>query len=201
MSSKRENGFTIYELMITVLIVGLVVALGLPSLGSVSRDNRIALTASELQNAFKIARSEAIRASNTITLCASDNAMADDADCRGDWQNGYIIFNDLDGNLVRAGADETLIQVQPALPDGIQLAVENDARYFSFSANGTGRGDVDGRRAVSRIVICDDRGVDERSRDKSSGELLVATPLGHMTATRDHDIVSNALRHIDGGCG
>ena len=85
MSSKRENGFTIYELMITVLIVGLVVALGLPNLGSMSRDNRVTVTASDLQNAFKLARSEAIRARNTITLCASDNAMADDADCRGDY--------------------------------------------------------------------------------------------------------------------
>lgn len=201
MSSKRENGFTIYELMITVVIVGLVVALGLPNLGSVSRDNRITVAASDLQNAFKLARSEAIRASNTITLCASDNAMADDADCRGDWQDGYIVFNDIDGNLVRAGADETLIQVQPALAGGIQLAVENDARYFSFSASGTGRGDVDGRRAISRIIICDDRGLDETSRDQSSGELLVATPLGHMTATRDHETVSNVLRQIDGGCG
>ena len=56
MSSKWENGFTIYELMITVLIVGLVVALGLPNLGSVSRENRITVTASDLQNAFKLAR-------------------------------------------------------------------------------------------------------------------------------------------------
>lgn len=201
MASKRQNGFTIYELMITVLIVGLVVALGLPNLGSVARDNQITVTANDLQNAFKLARSEAIRARNTITLCASDNALADDADCRGDWDDGFIVFNDLDGNLVRAGDDEKLIQVQPALAEGVQLAVENNARYFSFAANGTGRGDVDGRRAVSRIVICDDRGLEETSRGKSSGELLVATPLGHMTATRDHDAVSNALRSIDGGCG
>ena len=149
MASKRQNGFTIYELMITVLIVGLVVALGLPNLGSVARDNQITVTANDLQNAFKLARSEAIRARNTITLCASDNALADDADCRGDWDDGFIVFNDLDGNLVRAGADETLIQVQPALAEGVQLAVENDACYFSFAANGTGRGDVNERRAVS----------------------------------------------------
>ena len=187
--------------MITVLIVGLVVALGLPKLGTVSRDNRVTVAASDLQNAFKLARSEAIRARNTITLCASDNAMVEDADCRGSWDDGYIVFNDIDGNLVRAGDEETLIQVQPELAESIRLAVENNARYFSFSANGTGRGDVDGRHAVSRIIVCDARGLDETSQGKSSGELLVVTPLGYMTSTRDHDIVSGALRHMKGGCG
>lgn len=200
MSHKLENGFTIYELMITVLIVGLVLALGLPNLNSFSQDNRVATATNDLQNAFKIARSEAVRARKNVTVCASDNSMSANADCRGDWQDGFIVFIDNDGNLARDGADDTMVRSHPAVADRIRLVVANDANYFGFTSTGAGRGDVGGLTAVSQIVVCDERGVEETSRGNSSARLFIATPLGFAATTRDHSVVSDAIRQMGKSC-
>jgi len=200
MRYRPENGFTIYELMITILIIGLVLALGLPSLRSVTQDNRVTVTTSDLQNAFKIARSEAVRARANVTVCASDNSLSDDADCRGEWRDGFIVFVDNDGNLARDAAHETLIRVHPASEDGVRLVVANDAKYFGFTPTGASRGDVDGLAAVSHIVVCDERGIAQASQGNSTATLIIATPLGLATVTRDHNMVGNAMQQMDKSC-
>jgi prepilin-type N-terminal cleavage/methylation domain-containing protein len=200
MRHRRKNGFTIYELMITILIIGLVLALGLPSLRSVVQDNRVTTTTSDLQSAFKIARSEAVRARTNVTICASDNSSSDDADCRGEWQDGFIVFVDTDGDLTRDAADDTLIRAHPAVVDGVRLVVANDAKYFGFTSTGTSRGDVDELSAVSQIVVCDERGIAEASQGNSTARLIIATPLGLATATRDHNMVGNAMQQMGKSC-
>ncbi|MGI9202251.1 MAG: GspH/FimT family pseudopilin [Woeseiaceae bacterium] len=200
MRHRLENGFTIYELMITILIIGLVLALGLPSLRSVVQDNRVTAATSDLQNAFKIARSEAVRARANVTVCASDNSLSYDADCRGEWQDGYIVFVDNDGNLARNAADEAMVRTHPAAADGVRLLVANDAKFFSFTSTGISRGDVDELSAVSQIIVCDERGLAEASQDNSTARLIIATPLGLTTATRNYSMVNNAMQMMGKSC-
>ena len=197
---RSTTGFTLHELLFTLVIVGVVLALGLPNLGSFSADQRLTVAASDLQNAFKLARSEAIRSRGNVTVCASENSMSVDADCRGTWRDGFIVFADVDGNLVRVGADEKIIRAHPASAAGVQLLAVNDAHYFSFGAAGTGRGDVDGAIAVSQIVICDERGNAEAAAGESAGRLFVATPQGLTTTSRERSMVGDALRRIADGC-
>jgi len=198
---RTTTGFTLHELLIALVIVGIALALGLPNLGSVAADQRLTGAASDLQNAFKLARSEAIRSRGNVTICASDNSMSIDADCRGDWRDGFIVFADVDGNLVRAGADEQIFRAHPASTGGVQLVAVNNAHYFSFNSAGAGRGDVDGAVAVSQIVICDARGNAEAAGGDSAGRLFVATPQGLTTTSRDRNMVGDALRRIGNGCG
>lgn len=201
MRYTAENGFTIYELMITILIVGIVLALGLPNLSAFKEDNRISVTINDLQNTFRVARSEAVRAKANVTICASDNSQSPDANCGGQWHNGYIAFVDVDGNLARDGAGETLLKAIPAVADNIHLVVADDANYFGFTSAGTGRGDLGTNAAISQIVVCDERGPVETSQGRSAAHLFVATPLGLATTTHDYDAVSRALQQMNESCG
>ena len=192
MKKRTQTGFTLYELMVTLLIVGVVLTLGIPNLSEFTRNSRITSTANDLHAAFLMARSEAARAKTNITICASSNSMASDSNCQGTWDQGFIVFIDDDANLIRAGATETVLRAHPEAAEGVTLTVANDATYFMFAATGLGRQDAGFNTAMSRVIICDERGVIETSKDFSAGRLFVATPLGRATVIRDHTMVDTA---------
>jgi type IV fimbrial biogenesis protein FimT len=200
MKKRTQTGFTLYELLITLLIVGVVLTLGIPNMTAFTRNSRITTTANDLHAAFQVARSEAARAKTNITICASDNSMDAGADCQGSWEDGFIVFVDNNGDIARAGAGETVLRAHPGIANGVSLAVGNDATYFSYASTGLGRGNVGGVPAVDQIIVCDDRGVGEASKDFSFGRLLVATPLGRATVLRDVTLVGDALTAMGKTC-
>lgn len=200
MKVQTENGFTLYELMITLLIVGVVLTLGMPNLTAFTQNSRITTTANDLHAAFQVARSEAARSKSNITICASDNSMDAAADCQGNWEDGFIIFMDLNGDIARAGIGENVLRAHPAVANGVNLAVANNSTYFSYAPTGLGRGNVGGAPAVSQVIVCDERGLAETSKDSSAGRLFVATPLGRATVLRDYTMVNSALTNMGVTC-
>jgi type IV fimbrial biogenesis protein FimT len=187
--NKPQAGFTLYELMITLLIVAVILSFGMANLGDFTRNGRMTATANDLHAAFHMARSEAARAKTNITLCAS----ADGAQCGGTWDQGYIVFGDTGADLVVDGTDTILRQHGP-VETGVTLQVENDATYFSYSPTGLGRGDVAGP-ALTRVLMCDKRGNVTAAGGSSAARLFVVTPLGRATILRDQAQIGAA-----GGC-
>lgn len=200
MKKRTQRGFTLYELLITVLIVGVVLTLGVPNMTEFTRNSRITGTSNQLHAAFLMARSEAARAKNIVTICASANSMTAAADCGGTWDQGFIVFFDTNGDLLRNAVDETVLRAHPASAEGISLAVANDATFFSYGASGLGRGNVGGNQAVTQVIVCDDRGTVELTQDFSAARLFVATPLGRATIVRDVTMVDNALALMGKTC-
>ena len=200
MKVPTQNGFTLYELLITLLIVGVVLTLGMPNLTAFTQNSRITSTANDLHAAFQVARSEAARSKSNITICASDNSMAAAADCQGTWEDGFIVFIDLNGDLARAGGGESVLRAHPAVARGVSLTVANNSTFFSYASTGLGRGNVGGAPAISQIIVCDKRGLAETSKDFSAGRLFVATPLGRATVLRDYTMVNNALTNMGLTC-
>ena len=200
MDKRTQNGFTLYELMITVLIVGVVLAFSIPNMQAFTQNSRMTSTANDLHASFHLARSESSRAKTNIMVCASANSMAANANCGGTWEQGYIVFVDEDGDLTRSGAAETVLRAHPAIADGVSFAVADDATYFSYSSTGLGRPNVGGNAAVSQIVMCDERGNVKAAGGSSAGRLFVATPLGRATIFRDEGLIGDALTEMGKSC-
>jgi len=192
MNKTTEKGFTLYELMITVAIVGVVLAVGVPNMVAYSQNSRMTSTANDLHAAFHLARSEASRAKTFITICASANSMAGTPTCNGNWDEGYIVFLDLDGS-VQTGVGESILFRQGALPEGVILKVINNAKYFSFAGTGLGRGQVGANPSLTQVVMCDDRGNITAAGGNSAARLFVATPLGRATIQRDKTMIQDIL--------
>jgi prepilin-type N-terminal cleavage/methylation domain-containing protein len=78
-----RNGFTLYELLITLLIVGMVLTLGIPNFTEFTRNSRMTATANDLHSALQLARSEAARLLVTTPLgrtrVVRDRAIINDA--------------------------------------------------------------------------------------------------------------------------
>jgi type IV fimbrial biogenesis protein FimT len=196
MNKRTQHGFTLYELMITVSIVGVVLAFSVPNLQAFTQNSRMTSTANDLHAAFHLARSESSRAKTNITICASANSMAADANCGGTWDQGYIVFVDENGDLLKS-QDESVLRAHPKIAKGVSLAVENDATYFSYSSTGLGRQDVDG---MSRVVMCDERGNVVAAGGSSASRLFIVTPLGRATILRDEELIGRALIDMEKSC-
>jgi len=200
MKRKNQAGFTLYELLITVLIVGVILAFGIPNMSEFTQNSRMTATANDLHGAFHLARSESSRAKTNITICASANAADAGANCGGTWDQGYIVFVDDNGDLSRNGANETVLRRQEGIAEGVMLRVANASTYFSYASTGLGRTNVNGTPAVSQIVMCDSRGNITAAGGNSAARLFVVTPLGRATIIRDQAMIGNALANMGAAC-
>lgn len=89
---RGAAGFTLIELMITVLVGLVLITLALPSFDSTMVSGRISSQSNELVATLQLARAEAIRRNVRVVVCPSANGTT----CAGataNW-NGWVAFVD-----------------------------------------------------------------------------------------------------------
>ena len=203
MNKRTQSAFTLYELMVTLTIAGIVLMVGIPSMGEFRQNSRMVSTANDLHSSFHMARSEAARAKTFITICASDDSMADPPSCGGEFEDGWIVFvdDDLDGVIeasdgnIAVDLGESILRRFPARHESLIIDTTGMGDYFSFAATGLGRGNVTGTPPVTVAVICDVRGNVPAAGGRSAARVLVITPLGRAAVLRDIGQVDD-----HGGC-
>lgn len=196
MDNKTQAGFTLYELLITVLVIGVILTFAVPNMQDFARNSRMTSTANDMHAAFHLARSESSRAKSNITICPSANG----ASCGGTWEDGYIVFVDEDGDLTVDGGTDSVLRRHDEVAEGVSLAIADDATYFSYASTGLGRPNVGGNTAISQVVMCDDRGNIIGPGGNSAARLFVVTPLGRATIIRETDMIEDALTAMNKTC-
>ncbi|WP_232802412.1 GspH/FimT family pseudopilin [Alloalcanivorax mobilis] len=76
-----SHGFTIIELMVTVAVAGVLLAIAVPSFRTLTANNALRSTASDLVTALHTARAQAVNLRAEVRLSASG----------GDWSDGWLI--------------------------------------------------------------------------------------------------------------
>ena len=123
------------------------------------------------------------------------SSQDDAATCNGTFDDGWIVFLDLNGDVQRAGAGENLLRRHPKIDSQLDINVAGAATFFSFAPTGLGRGDVGGNTSFTTAVLCDPRGNVTAAGGNSAARYLVVTPIGRATVIRDVSIIGAA-----GGC-
>ena len=95
---RKKSGFTLIELIVTISIVSILASIAIPSFTGMIKSNRISAGTNELVSALFLARSEALKRSNPVSICTS----IDQATCSGgtDFAKGWVIFLDCDDDGV-----------------------------------------------------------------------------------------------------
>ncbi len=194
MKTKKQTGFTLYELLTTMLIVGVVLTLGIPNMQSFRQNSRMTAAANDLHSSFHLARSEASRAKTNITICASADSFAVTPTCGGQLEAGWVVFEDRDGDIV-VDAGEPILRRFPPMETSIVVNTTGPDDYFSFASTGLGRGNITGTPPLATMVLCDIRGNVRGGGGKSTARVLVVTPLGRATVLADEGQVT-----FHGGC-
>jgi len=108
---RRHRGYTLLELLIVMSIVAILAMIAEPGFQYVTNSNRVATEVNSLLGDVLFARSEAVKEGQTVTICSSTDGQT----CSGsiDWQNGWIVFLDTNGDHVVQAPGEAVIRVQP----------------------------------------------------------------------------------------
>ncbi len=173
---------TLVELMVGIAVMGVLLAVGVPSFQSFIASSRITTTNNDFVSAMALARSEAIRRGTRITVCKSATGAA--CVTTGDWAQGWIVFVDTTRAPPNATVDagETIVSRSQAVPAGLSIAGDAAlANFISFSPDGTVR-DMSGAALQGRVRVCSNSGSldnGRRARDitlASTGRLTTTTP-------------------------
>ncbi|MCG9695996.1 GspH/FimT family pseudopilin [Shewanella sp. Isolate11] len=117
-------GFTLVELMVTIAVAAILLAIGVPSLTSIYESVRVNNNIEKINNILAFARNQAISYGATVNVCAYASATS----CGTNWGNGIRVFiTDADG------ADHELRAI-----DGFNSndAVKGPTATLTFSSEG-----------------------------------------------------------------
>lgn len=115
---KKNSGFTLIELMVTISVAAILAAVAIPSMQDLIARNQITSANNELVAATMYARSEAVLRGQSVRVCNSNTTTASSMSsitCSGDdsWASGWIVFVDADGDDARTttGTTEPVLRV------------------------------------------------------------------------------------------
>jgi len=118
-----QQGFTLIELMVTIAVLGILLAIAVPSFMDAVLGSKLSSAANSLVANAYLARGEAIKRNGVVQLCAGSSCPGS-----GGWEQGWI---------VRA-ADGTVIQRQSALSPGLKMTESGGINSIDFQPTGVG---------------------------------------------------------------
>ncbi len=136
---KKNLGFTLLELLITVALISIVTALAVPSMRSFSQNDRLTTNINTMVGHLAYARSEAVKRHAQVSICISNDTLG----CTGgSWEDGWMVYVDVNANgtFDPATLGEDILRVNQAMdgnntltPTGYVAQVTYDNRGFVTS--------------------------------------------------------------------
>ncbi|MGR8918548.1 MAG: GspH/FimT family pseudopilin [Gammaproteobacteria bacterium] len=106
MNTKKQNGFTIIELMVAIAVAMIVLGMGVPSFAALIRNNDAVAEINDLAAAISLARSEAVGRGVEVTVVPASGS---------DWTSGWLVGIDSDGDDTFPEAGEPVLRTYPAV--------------------------------------------------------------------------------------
>ena len=173
--TKNNHGFTLIELVVTVAVFGIVLAIAAPSMSGFLESNRRAAQVNTFVSALNLARSEAVKRNTDITVCSRNDAGTA-CDAAEGWDNGWIVFvdNDVLGTI---DGDDAILRVYKQIfkretPKDVTLKeTVADSRFITFQARGQAN-------ITASFERCDDGGA-------AQARAIMVTTSGRIRLSKD----------------
>ena len=172
----RAKGFTLIELMVTVSLVVILMAVAVPSLTTFQRNAQLTSFSNTMLASINAARGEAMKRGQFAVVVPSDGT---------NWSSGWIVFVDVavagatPFNGVYDSASDITILTQPAPPSYLTITFDASG-YSKTKAGGFGaltfevkRNDATGADALAQT---------RRIKVASTGRVRVCTPVSSPDA-------------------
>jgi type IV fimbrial biogenesis protein FimT len=170
---SKNRGLTLLELLMTLIIVGIINALALPSFSRTLSQNQLATQANILITGLNYARSEAIKRGHPVVIRKTG----------AEWENGWRIFVDLDRsttaktNNFDAGTDLEL-RIYEALPPHYTLRGNNNfVNFIRYEPTGLSNN-------IGSFALCDNKDNDNLPQPWTA-RLIIVNRAGRARIGRD----------------
>ncbi len=154
MGKSLRKGFTALELIVTMAVVAILLAASVPAFKNYSWNLRMKTAVDALQTDLVLARGRAISHNIQTVICPATDS--DDCSGRSDWQDGWIVFTDLNRDR-RKQDGEPLLRHAGAVAF-LDINSSRSRTHLRFYPNGTAPG------SNISILFCDQRGAGNASR-------------------------------------
>lgn len=172
------KGFTLIELMVTMALVAILMAVAVPSMRDFQRNSQLTAFANTMLATINTAKSEAMKRGRSVVIVPFDGS---------DWKTGMIVFVDMNNNRTYDSTTDVLIKTYSmTAPDYLTVTSNGPPAasppYMRFDAQGYAnpagsdtknftlsivRNDVTGNEVIQQT---------RRLKGATTGRVLICTP-------------------------
>ena len=136
MPAKRQSGFTLLELMVTLVVASILATLAYPNMRDFMRRNRAVEQSNGMQSNLQYARGQAAATRSYVSICpltAAGGTVCDTAD--GNYANGWIIYTAPTPNTAYTAATGYSVEQALAAPANASI-VADTAGVLTYNSLG-----------------------------------------------------------------
>jgi len=136
-SERYQSGFTLVELLITIVISAILLTIAAPTFNNQVQQSHISGHVTDMIAALNLARSEAVKTGAAVTMCRSTDQASCSTGAAG-WESGWIVFYDPNFNAT-VDSGETVLRAYSPFTNGDTAAVASGngmANSMTFFGNG-----------------------------------------------------------------
>lgn len=134
----KKSGFTLTEMLVTIVILGITLGIGVPGFNSFLNNSSMVSSSSDTISAFNYARLEAMKRGNSVEIGPIDTQEG--------WISGIVVWVDNNNDDVRDDGED--LRLWPVFSNN--STVSSSQATFTFR----GTGEVDN---ADVLTLCDDR--------------------------------------------
>ncbi|MDQ2075646.1 GspH/FimT family pseudopilin [Marinimicrobium sp. ABcell2] len=94
MMKRRQHGFTLIELIVTMTVLSILLGMAVPTFQEVSLNSKLRSHANSLVASAMLARSEAIKRNGVVRMCVSTNGTSCSSDADASWEQGWVVLHE-----------------------------------------------------------------------------------------------------------
>jgi type IV fimbrial biogenesis protein FimT len=172
MGQMHAEGVTLIEALVTLAIISVVLAVGVPAVRDIVATNRMSVAVNDIVTSLHVSRAEAIKRGEQTVMCATGAWDSPAASCQDqNLAEGWIVFADDDPRNGTRDAGEPIVYSHPRIGAGIDLASPNRILFSNLGAPSIAApGDIE-------FLLCDERG-NRVTGGVTAGRKINITPTG-----------------------
>jgi type IV fimbrial biogenesis protein FimT len=149
--NRRCQGFTLIEMIITMSIISILTAYGIPNYRAFKLNQTMTQEINRLSSTIRFARSQSIINGEHVILCATQSFTA--CDGISQWHGGWMVFADSNRNRLYDSNDRMLLHENKMNSD-LQAVASIHRQKIRFDVTGFATG------TNLTIRFCDNRGAE-----------------------------------------